>query len=527
MAIIVQYGGQTLSPTPFVGESIRANIDGDYTFQVYDYSLNGFITGNIDSAKNTLLDVFSGDFGDFSVIGNDIEITGYSCIVRNVNFNPSRANGVAAYSIDLECYNRNQFDSFGIINPVNEWSFQEERAGIYNITHRVAAQGLNLSGHSPYFGAKAFVENFTGVGTYVTGRFGRYASITADDLHLFSLSRNANNAAGSYSIEEQYKVAMTGNTVLSTVIEYNLDISSGIGDDFTVVNLGINQQCGPGDYITGYLIPTGDLYQFALSNSNAALNPQPISFDFNLANQNAAQYRISYTDDEFITFFDYNQGYQFDTVTQNTDIEINGVIKSKGHLQQKYINVSGFYENTVGGDAGLEGYLYGIANTFYDSVAGQFNLNNKASRLTKKENPYKGEIEIGATFTDRDHITGFIDANWSVDFSLPIQTIVPRVSCLVTGLWKMYDTLTNSRERVGVNVGGVSYSLSPTNANQEMINLLDRIEDTYLENTNLVLENENKTLTTGTVQNISYRREHSFDDSPFINVAPSAINSRI
>jgi hypothetical protein len=527
MAITVKYAGTTLTPTPFVGESIRSNIDGDYTYQVYDYSLNGFITGNVDSAKNTLLDVFSGDFGEFIVSGNDILITGYSCLVRNVNFSPSRANGVASYSIDLECYNKDQFDSFGVVSPVNEWSFQEERNGVYNITHRVAAQGLNLSGYSPYFGAKAFVENFTGVGTFIPGRFGRYSTIAAGDLELFSVTRNANNAAGSYSIEELYKVAMTGNTVLSTVTEYNFDIASGIGDDFITVNLNVSQQCRPDDYITGYLIPSGDLYQIALNNSNAGLNPQPIAFDFNLTNQNTAQYRISYTDDEFITFFDYNQGYQFDTVTQNTDIDINGVIKSKGNLKQRYINVSAFYATTVGGDSGLEAYLYGIANTFYDSIAGQFNLNNKASRLYKKENPYKGEIEIGATFSDRDHITGFIDANWTAEFSLPIQTIVPRASCMVTGLWKMYDTQVNSRERVSINVGGISYLTSPSVANQEMLNLLDRVEDAYLENTNLVLENETKTLTTGTVHNITYRREHSFDDSPFINVAPSVINSRL
>lgn len=527
MAIEVKYAGTTLTPTPFVGESIRANIDGDYTYNVYDFSLNGFITGNVDSAKTTLLDVFSGDFGEFIVSGNDILITGYSCIVRSVNFSPSRAAGTASYSVDLECYNRNEFDSFGIINPINEWSFQEDRGGVYNISHRIAAQGLNLSGYSPYFGAKAFVESLTGTQTFIPGRFGRYSNISDSDLQLFSLTRNANNAAGTYSIEELYKVAMTGNTVLSSVTEYNLDINSGIGEDFITVNLNVIQQCRPDDYITGYLIPSGELYQIALSNSSAGLNPQPINFDFNLTNNNIANYRVSYTDDEFITYFDYTQGYQFDTVSQITDIEINGTIKSKGHLKQKYINVSGFYDSTVGGDSNLEVYLYGIANGFYDSIAGQYNLNNKATRLFKKENPYKGEIEIGASFSDRDHITGFIDANWNVDISLPIQTIVPRASCMVTGLWKMYDTQVNSRERISVSVGGSSYLTSIGTANQEMLNLLDRIEDAYLENSNLVLENETKTLTTGTIHNITYRREHSFDDSPFINIAPSVVGTRL
>lgn len=525
--ITVQYAGTTLTPAPFVSESSRAVIEGDYTYPVYDFSLNGFITGNVHSAKNTLLDVFSGDFGEFSVIGNDIEITGYSCLVRNVNFSPSRANGVASYTVDLECYNLNDFDSFGIINPSNEWSFQEERRGVFSINHRIAAQGINLSGYTPYIGAKAFVESLTGVGSFIPGRFGRYSGVTANDLHLFSITRNANNAVGSYSIDEVYKVGITGNTILPTVTQYNIDINSGISEDFITVNVGVEQECGPNDYITGYLINSGQLYQLAVDNSYSSLNPQPISFDFNLVNNNKAQYRASYTDDEFITYFDYNQGYQFDTVSQVTEIEINGVIKSKGHLKQRYLNVSGYFEDTIGGDSGMEAYLYGIANTFYDSIAGTYNLNNKAGRLSKKENPYKGEIELSASFSDKDHITGFIDANWSADFTLPIQTIIPRASCLVTGLWKMYDAGINNRERVGISVNGTSYLSSLTTADTEMKNLLVRLETAYLGNDNLVLENETKSLVTGSVNNITYRREHSFDDTPFINIGPAVIGSTL
>lgn len=525
--ITVQYAGTTLNPAPFVSESSRSVIEGNYTYPTYDFSLNGFITGNVHSAKNTLLDVFSGDFGEFLVSGNDILITGYSCLVRNVNFNPSRANGVASYTVDLECYNLNDFDSFGIINPSNEWSFQEERRGVINVSHRIAAQGINLSGYSPYIGAKSFVESLTGVGSFIPGRFGRFSGIAASDLHLFAITRNANNAVGSYSIDETYKVGMTGNTILSSVTQYNVDISSGISDEFTTVNIAVEQECSPNDYITGYLINSGQLYQIALDNSNAALNAQPISFDFSLVNQNKAQYRASYTDDEFITYFDYNQGYQFDTVSQVTEIEINGVIKSKGHLQQRYLNVSGYYTNTIGGDSSAEAYLYGIANTFYDLIAGTYNLNNKAARLSKRENPYKGEIELSASFSDKDHITGFIDANWSADFVLPIQTIVPRASCLVTGLYKMYDTQINNRERVGISVNGVSYLSDLTTADTEMKNLLNRLETAYLGSTNLVLENESKTLVTGSVNNLTYRREHSFEDSPFINIAPAVIGSTL
>lgn len=527
MSIVAQYGGTVLTPTPFVSETARSVIEGAYTYPVYDFGLNGFLTGNVDSAKNTLLDVFSGDFGDFSVIGNDIEISGYSCIVRNVNFSPSRANGVASYNVDLECYKIEDFDSFGIINPTNEWSFQEERKGVVNINHRIAAQGINLSGYTPYIGAKAFVESLTGTSTYIQGRFGRFSAISAGDLKLFSITRNANNAVGNYSIEENYKVAMTGNTVLSTVTQYTVDINSGISEDFITVNVGIEQECSPDDYVTGYLLNSGEIYQLAVDNSYSSLNPQPISFDFSLINQNRAQYRASYTDDEFITYFDYNQGYQFDTVSQVSEIEINGAIKSKGHLKQRFMNVSGFYDTTVGGDSGLEAYLYGIANTFYDSIAGEYNLNNKAARLSKRENPYKGEIELSASFSDKDHITGFIDANWSVDITLPIQTIVPRASCMVTGLWKMYDAQIVNRERVNISVNGTSYLTVIGTANTEMQNLLLRLEDTYLGNTALALENESKTLVTGSVHNISYRREHSFEDSPLINIAPAVIGSTL
>lgn len=533
MAVLVKYNDQILTPSPFVSESVRSNIEGNYVYQTYDFSLNGFVTGNIDLTRDTLLNVFSGDFKEFFVSGQDILLTGYSCVVRNVSFAPSWAMGVGSYTIDLECYKVDDFGS-GVINPSNEWGFQEGRGGVVDISHKISAQGINLSG-SPYGEAKAFVESFAGAGTFISGRFGRYSNIGTGDLELFSSTRSANNAAGSYSIEELYKVGMTGVGITSTVTQYNFDISSGIAEDYTTVSVSAEQECAPNCNITGFLINAIDFYNLAANESRlyTSLNRAPVSFNFNLVNTNKAQYQISFIDDTLHTYFDYTQSYQFDNVTQVTDIDINGVIKAKGPVKQRFLNVSGYYYATncvngidiISGDIGVENYLHSFARDFYSSLGGGFSLNNKAMKLSKKENPYKGEIELGATFSDKDHITGFIDANWSVDITLPVQTIIPRSSCLVTGLWQSYNAQINNRQRINVTAEG-SYIGSTSFGDLEITKLLKRVEYIFTgaqtpatdNPINLVLEGESKSFVSGSVHNISRRREFSFDKPPFINI---------
>lgn len=516
MAVLVQIGSSYLNPVPFVSVSERAEINGASTYSVTDINLNGFLTGNLASAKEDLYAIFTGDFPTVSITGTDIGITGLRCIIRNFDINPSRAAGVTSYSIGMNCYNPDTLAGQGVINPNNEWNYNEDQNGIVTVTHRIGAEGVNLRTGDALQNARAFVLGLTGLDTLVAGKFGRNTSDTSN-LLLMSVSQAVNNASNSYTREEMYRMSTSGASSLPYLRTISVDVVSGIDADFTQVNLSIQQQNTPGLSVTGYLLSSGEMYNLAKSYSNigAGLNQQPISFEINVTEPKVT-YQASYTDDEFITVFDYNLNYEVDNVSQQTSVSIDGVVKSKGHLTQRYANVSGYYAANM---SNLETYLYGLSNTFYSTIGGGYTLNPRASRITKKDDPYNAIIEVAATFDDKDYLPGLLDASYSIDTTTPMGLFTPRASCLVTGLYKVFDNEINNRQRTSISVQGSALS-GISVINTSIGTVFDNLVSSYVLNNEKVLENEEKTVSTGDINSVTIAKEYSFIGTPLINVQP-------
>lgn len=520
MSVTVTYNSSELSPTPFVARTQRSVINGSFTHIVNDFTLNGFITGNLDNARQSLLDIFSGDFKTFSVSGG-ISYSDLSCIVRNVNIAPSRISGVTSYSVELECYDADSFADLGVTEPSNEWNYTEGEDGIITLAHKVSANGMNLTGATAFTNAKNFVYNLTGISSAPTGKFGK--NVNSGTYVLVGVNQISNNAAGFFSIEETYKLATSGTTSQPYLQVQNCNIKSGLDQDYTIVEMSIEQQTSPvsGTDITGQLLSTGTLFNLATFYSAVpSLNPEPVYFNLDY-NHPKVTYKIGYTDDDFVTYFDFNQSFSTDEVTQVATVNIDGAIKSKGNIYQRNSNVSGFYTTNVASNP--EAYLYSRAYDFYTGMGGLYTLRGKPNSWTKKEDPYRGEILLSASFDDRDTIAGSVDSSYTVEAQLPLPIFLPRASVFETGLYRVFDAAINNRQVVQLTVNSASLSGTST-----IINGVDTVVDAliaaYVGTTNQVLESEQRSIVTGEINSVSVGNTYSFEATPIINIQPATSN---
>lgn len=391
------------------------------------------------------------------------------------------------------------------------------------MNHRISANGLN-TGVPALITAQNFVSGLMGLTSRPSGIFG--LNSIAGTYTLISERHTANHAVGFYSVEEIYKMATSGGSVaLPNLQTSSCSIESGIDRDFTTVKLNVNQQMSPtgSDAILDLILTTGDLYGIANNISQVPnLNGEPISFDVTYSPPKIS-YEILFTDDALgVTYFDFNQNINFDEVTQLATVGVDGVIKSKGNLQQRFENVSGFYENTVGGDLGLEAYLYNLASGFYTGMGGGFSLRNKAVSFSRQDSAFKGEINLSASFDDADSIASSVESSYSVQTNLPVSILIPRASILVNGLYKIYKTDISSRQTSSIQIASASSS-GVASMKAEVYTLANQLVTSYVPTTDRVLEVESMELTTGTINQLTLKNDYTSVGTTLITAVPPTI----
>src|SRR5690606_1187676 len=87
---------------------------------------------------------FRSNFKSFVISGDAGEILERSFTkITSLNFGPSDYLSKVPYSVRIDCYPEEFFEYSGILNPVDEWRFEEREDGVTTITHNVSANGLN------------------------------------------------------------------------------------------------------------------------------------------------------------------------------------------------------------------------------------------------------------------------------------------------------------------------------------------------------------------------------------------------
>ena len=257
----VSYSSYTFPPpTPLVGEnSEMVDIAGKLDYFIDEISIIGNLTGeNLSGLHLQKMQMISGmqvEFGTLSIT-NDSETKQYKqAIPESISFSDSDLTTLLPYSVSFKAPSSGTFSAFfGVKNPKDNWSFDEQDGKIINAAHDVSAEGIKTGAENPLVTARHFV---TGRTTGCIGDLGVFN--TGGNAFLTSRTENINKSNNTYGLTENYSfstrttgvISNKGIVTTSTSISYDKEGGLSVSVDGSVFgSIDAN--------ITGGLLNTGD-----------------------------------------------------------------------------------------------------------------------------------------------------------------------------------------------------------------------------------------------------------------------------
>ena len=199
MSVQVTYNG--VSPwgtyTPYVSKTTEPIFHGGRWAQLSQFTLDGTLVeanySDHEAAINSIINTFASNFKVFSYPG----FSGIA-MVDSIDFPEQNFIGVIPYSISLRCYESDEdwdggraiFGMYeGVLSPVDEYSFQEEKDGCISITHKLSAKGINQF--------KSTTNPSSNVGPYSAGGIDATENDALANAMNFVKQRTVNLAGGS------------------------------------------------------------------------------------------------------------------------------------------------------------------------------------------------------------------------------------------------------------------------------------------------------------------------------------------
>lgn len=511
----VEYGVFSFSdnslPIPFVSRDQNLIYYRNKHGQTTSITLDGSVIGTfneINAARNLILSNFSSDFLPLKIIEDNIVIIEFAkCTVKDVSFTPANY-GKADYSISLECYEQDLFFSefFGVLEPKNEFSFEERNDGTVEISHSISARGFLTSGQSALNNAKNFVNSLSGWSSSTNVLPTLIAGINNSNVILVSVSKKIDTASASYFQEESYLAQVnlwgSGAPLISGVIsEVTSSLSKNINDPFTTIDINYSIQ---GDKhvlpssLRGYIPSSAVLFNLAVEALNSAsVNSVPLSYKIQDEAETRRKISISTSyNTDIITgsgyaYLDYKVDFQTDHVTDITTASIDAEIIAKGTARNKYSLASGFLTSIIQSPEKLDGHLYNKVNQVYLQIFGSsWPLNNFPQSLTVSENQNRGTISLNASFSNEDFISGCSSAGYSLDVTPQLKKLSAKPGSNLVGLYGVFDLNTSNLEelRLNGNLIGTNKISGSDNFKSAYIALVDNVYDAFIDSPDLTAQ---------------------------------------
>lgn len=515
MSVNIKYGnfsflGNSL-PIPFVSRDQSVVYYGKKNGQITKILLEGSVIGDfssVNNARNLILNAFSSDFLSLEIIEDSItEAEFKKCSVKDVNFSPANY-GKADYSIELECYEQDLFFSefFGVLEPKNEFSFEERNDGTVEISHSISARGFLPTGQGTALdNAKNFVNSFSGWSSSTNVLPTLIAGINNSNVILVSVSKKIDTSSASYFQEESYiaQVNLWGSTPLisGVISEVTSSLSKGINDPFTTIDINYSIQ---GDKhvqsssLRGYIPSSAVLFNLAVEAlGSSSVNSVPLSYKIQDEAETRRKISISTSyNTDLITgsgsaYLDYKIDFQTDHVTDITTASIDAEIIAKGTALNKYSLASGFLTSIIQSQEKLDGYLYNKVNEIYLQIYGSsWLLNNFPQSLTVSENQNRGTISLNASFSNEDFISGCSSAGYSLNVTPQLKKLSAKPGTNLMGLYGVFDLNTSNLEelRLNGNLVGTDKIKESDNFKIAYIALVDDIYDAFINSPGLTAQ---------------------------------------
>lgn len=474
-------------PTPFIGLDDTLIYANEIWGRAESMTLNGVLTGctfeSIVQAQNTLLSRFNQSYQTLEVWQQE-GLTSGKVFEKNlvqvdsVSFPQSRMFGVMPYTINLTCYPSGLFSgTYGVLNPQDSWSFQENENATLSATHTISCQPFNTSSgpSNALTNARNWAFGRTGINSTVYPIM--ISGVSPENFCLLTQQETIDRFNGAYSITESYTndLARTGYGV----IRYQTTLESG--NNLITVNLqGTAEGCGRN--LTGirYAFDRLDKTAIALKQYQSA---------FNQTDLNPIPVAQSFTEDPFTTTIDFN--YAFDNsnlpsvwfdYTVDLSVGTNGLITASiqgtvrargGDTASKLVRCKE-YAATVN--------LYNLVLPFYNGFDASSiqPLNPVPVSNGQGSNESDGTVTLNATFNNKENVDDIFS---SFEYVINITPSIAQVDAkpVLNGLgdWSVVNLNFGSRAIVSVNGNAivkreVSAALGPPAVQQKAFELFSQ-----------------------------------------------------
>jgi hypothetical protein len=257
----VSYSSYTFpSPAPLVAKSSEMiRVRGKLDHFIDQVDVVGNLTGaNLSGLHLQKMQMTSGMLTEFGIlsISNDTETKQYKQATPiSISFSNSDLTTVLPYSVSFSSPSSGAFSEFfGVTDPQDVWTFNEEDGKMVNASHRVSAKGVKTGSTNPLVTARHFV---TGRATGCIGNLGVFN--TGGNAFLTARTEDINKAENIYGLTENYAFStrttgiISDSGIVSTSASISYDKTAGLS---VSVNGSIFGSIDAN--ITGGLLTTGN-----------------------------------------------------------------------------------------------------------------------------------------------------------------------------------------------------------------------------------------------------------------------------
>lgn len=449
----VTYNGQSFPQgvtPPFVSISDEPIFYGEKWGVLERVVLTGTIvdcdSSELVNKKLQVASMFSSDHKTLNVDGGKF-VRNY-VTVDSINFETSRYFGSLPFSINLTCYPSDYFSlSENILNPVNEWTFQETDDSTVVVTHRVEATGIQ-GANSALDNARSFVDSNRVATSNVNTNLAQYINVDSNKTAVLTTeNETVDRLSARVTLVRTYVFDQLNNH--NGIFRYLVDRDETLGE-FVQVSIS-------GSYSGGLEADFGDMRDEikSIDFHNIATSVQADVYDTPLEKtfqENESENTITFS-------LRYNNDPNLISVSSDVEItdeedggltvSISGEVSGRGDLKSKYENVESYFENSLD--------IFSIAQSSLNLFDSDIQLNSNPVSYTYSKNKFTGKISFSASYTDRPNIPEeFDELSFTININPSLQKITNNhvVNQGSTHL-EMWDLDYHTRGKVSISGHGV------------------------------------------------------------------------
>lgn len=459
--LYVYYDSKELYPTPLVNYSYQPVTFGYVYGYNTDITLEGVITGisGYESVIEGLTGIFANQFSTLSVENEENKkiYEWNNVTVNNISLEQSQylESGFIKYTIKCLSYDVPS----GVIDPSNEYSFNQNEDGTVNVSHVISARGIR-NDIGAFQNAINFVKLFTGKDPFENCV--PYFIPNGSGV-LLNLSESINRAEGLYSVTETYKYK-TGISAEALSVA-SLNINENLGDEYRSIDYNLKVIGSPiykntESIISNYLdydVLTNIQNEFGFNTSNWIKNNYSVSVDSGSA---SFEIKIGYLSGANPNgFFDYVVSCDKDYLMGTENWKIDGEFKCFGPLDYKIKELNDF--KIVNGNNSWRDYLTGLIKTspLFSALHDSDKMFSNNFNVVENETLKLAELKLSLSMNMGHEPTGVSELKYSINAtpSKWIYELLPASN--IEGVYVVQDLKTKTNSSIQFSVSSKSSNI--------------------------------------------------------------------